>query len=171
MKIRLFRQDLAWAGFILILAASFGLWQQWRLVRLSWTGGLAAHLEAQREQRRRVEFQGVPTLSLEQAYALYQEKQALFIDAREPAEFAELHVPGAINLSPKCLQEQGLKALAGIPPERPLVIYCGQASCDAALKVAEKLQSLGFKQVSAYLGGFRAWDEAGYPAETSQEGC
>jgi rhodanese-related sulfurtransferase len=48
------------------------------------------------------------------------------------------------------------------------VVYCGQVSCDLALKVAEKLQALGFTRVMAYVGGFRAWDEAGYPADTGK---
>lgn len=165
---RLIRQDLAWAGFILILAASFGLGQQWRLVRLSWTGGLPAHLEAQREQRRRTEFQGVPTLNLAQAYELFQQGQALFIDARNSEEYAELHIPGAVNLSPLDLKEPGARPLADIPKGRQLVVYCGQINCDAALKVAENLQASGFGRVAAFLGGFQAWDQAGYPADTSK---
>jgi rhodanese-related sulfurtransferase len=165
---RLIRQDLAWAGFILILAAAFGLGQQWRLVRLSWTGGLPAYLEQQRDQRRSTEFQGVPTLSLVQAYEIFQQGQALFIDARKVEEYAELHIPGAVNLSPWDPKEQGARPLAGIPTERQLVVYCGQISCDAALKVAENLQALGFSRVTVFLGGFKAWDEAGYPADTSK---
>ena len=35
-------------------------------------------------------------------------------------------------------------------------------------QVAEKLQALGFTRVMAYIGGFRAWDEAGYPADTGK---
>ncbi len=161
-------QDLAWAGVILLLAAAFGLWQQWLLVRLSWTGGLTAHLEQQREQRRRTEFQGVKTLSLPQAYEIFQQGQALFIDARNAEEYAELHIPGAINLSPENLKERGARPLPEVPAERPLVVYCGQVSCDAALKVAEQLQALGYSQVAAFLGGFQAWDQAGYPADTSK---
>ena len=48
------------------------------------------------------------------------------------------------------------------------LVYCGQVSCDLALQVAEKLQALGFTRVTAYIGGFRAWDEAGYPADTGK---
>ncbi len=165
---RILRQDLAWAGVILILAATFGLWQQWRLVRLSWTGGLTAHLEQQREERRRTEFQGVKTLSLAQAYEIFQQGQALFIDARNPEEYAELHIPGAINLSPRDLKGQGDRPLPEVPTERQLVVYCGQINCDAALQVAEKLQALGYSRVAAFLGGFQAWDQAGYPADTSK---
>jgi rhodanese-related sulfurtransferase len=165
---RLIRQDLAWAGFILILAAAFGLGQQWRLVRLSWTGGLPAHLEQQREQRRQTEFQGVQTLNLAQAYEIFKQGQARFIDARNPEEYAELHIPGAVQLSPWDLKEGGDRPLADTPTDRQLVVYCGQVSCDAALKVAENLQALGFSRVAVFLGGFQAWDQAGYPADTSK---
>jgi rhodanese-related sulfurtransferase len=165
---RLIRQDLAWAGFILLLALACGLGQQWRLVHLSWTGGLPAHLEQQREERRRAEFQGVKTLNLAQAYEIFQQGQALFVDARNADEYGELHIPGAVNLSSSDLNQGGTKALTGIATDRQVVVYCGQVSCDAALQVAEKLQSLGYTRVTAFMGGFRAWDEAGYPAETSK---
>lgn len=69
---RLVAQDLAWAGVILLLAAIVGIGQQWQLVRLSLNGALASHLDEQRQQRRQVEFQGVQTLNLSQAYAIFQ---------------------------------------------------------------------------------------------------
>ena len=164
----LLRQDLGWAVFLLALAVLFGLVKQWPLVRLSYHGGLPAYLEEMRSQRRQAQFQGVKTLNIKQAYEFFQEGQTLFIDARSPGEYAELHMAGAVNLSLEKLQERDNTALAGIAKERRIVVYCGQANCDIALKVAEKLQSLGFTQVAAYLGGFRAWDEAGYPVDTSK---
>jgi rhodanese-related sulfurtransferase len=166
--IRLIRHDLAWAGFILLLAVAFGMGTQWRLVRLSWTGGLPAFLAQQQEQRRRVEFQGVKTINLAQAYEIFQQKKALFIDARKADEFNELHIPGAINLPPQRLAKEGTNSLKGIPIDRQLVVYCSQASCNLSLEVAERLQTLGYTRVSAFMGGFRAWDEAGYPADTNK---
>ncbi len=165
---RLLGQDLAWAGVILLLAAVLGIGQQWQLVRLSWTGALPAYLEQQRQQRRQLEFQGVKTLDLPQAYEIFQGGQALFVDARDADEYAELHIAGAVNLSPDLLERQGNRALEGIARDRRIVVYCGLANCNKGLEVAEKLQSLKFTQVSAFMDGFRAWDEAGYPAETSK---
>ena len=162
------RQDLAWAGFILGLAVLFGLAQQWGLVRQSWQGELAARLEQVRSQRRQKQFQGVKTVNLAQAYALFQEGRALFIDSRPPEEYAELHIPKALNISPSMLKAGGAEKVAGLAKDREIVVYCGQVSCDLALQVAEKLQALGFTRVTAYMGGFRAWDEAGYPADTSK---
>ena len=109
------------------------------------------------------------TVNLAQAYALFQQGQALFIDARPAEEFAELHIPKALNIYPGHGWQAGVaEKVAGFARDREIVVYCGQVSCDLALKVAEKLQALGFTRVTAYVGGFRAWDEAGYPADTSK---
>jgi 3-mercaptopyruvate sulfurtransferase SseA len=51
---------------------------------------------------------------------------------------------------------------------RQILVYCSQESCDDALKLGKILQALGFTQVLAFAGGFRAWDEAGYPVDTSR---
>jgi rhodanese-related sulfurtransferase len=162
------RQDLAWAGFILGLAVLVGLMQQWPLVSRSWRGELAARLEQVRSQRRQEQFQGVRTINLAQAYALFQEGRARFIDARPPDEYAELHVPKALNITPSMLNAGGAGKVAGLAKDQEIVVYCGQVSCDLALQVAEKLQAQGFTRVMAYMGGFRAWDQAGYPADTSK---
>jgi rhodanese-related sulfurtransferase len=163
---RVWRQDLAWAGFILGLAVLFGLVQQWPLVRQSWRGDLAARLEQALNQRRQEQFQGVKTVNLDQAYTLFKQG-VLFIDARPPDEYAELHIPKALNLTPEAL-DAGPGKVAGLAKDREIVVYCGQASCDLALRVAEKLQKLGFTRVQAFMGGFRAWDQAGYPADTNR---
>ncbi len=163
----LLREDLAWAFFLLFLATVFGLAKHWQVVTLSFQGNLAAHLEEMRTHRRQVQFQGVKTLNLAQAYALFQKGQSLFIDARQPEEYAELHITGAVNLPLPKVEKVGNQAVADIAKDRQIVVYCAEAHCDIALKVAEKLQSLGFTRVSAFLGGFKAWDEAGYPVDTS----
>jgi rhodanese-related sulfurtransferase len=158
--------DLSWAGFLLVLAALVGLLQNWPLVRLARQGELAAYLDQVREARRQVQFQGVKTLSLAQTRDLHAGGRALFIDARQPEEYAELHVQGAVNLPPGTWDDLKGTPLEGLAKDRQIVIYCSQVACDDALKAAEKLQAQGFTQIAAFLGGFRAWDEAGYPVDT-----
>jgi len=164
---RVWRQDLAWAGFILGLSLLFGVVQQWPLARQAWQGELTPLLEQARQQRRAEEFQGVKTVNLAQAYAQFQ-RGSLFIDARPASEFAELRVPKSLNISPDMLEAGLAGKVAGLARDQEIVVYCGQVSCDLALKVAEKLQSLGFTRVTAFVGGFSAWDEAGYPADTGK---
>jgi len=165
MKKSVWVSDVTWAGYLLVLAALFGLLQQWPLVRLARQGDLPAHIAKLREARRQVQFQGVKTINLAQARALW-EGGVLFIDARKPEEYSELHIQGAFNLPPHVFEEEGVSLLVGLPKDRQIVVYCGQEACDNALKAAEKLQAQGFTRVMAYMGGFRAWDEAGYPVDT-----
>ncbi len=162
-----FKEDLAWAALILGVAVFFGVIQHWSLVKVAVRGELPRHLEEHRAKRRAVQFQGVKTVSLDQAHALWQEG-ALFLDAREPEEFLEIHIPGALNLTPEILEKEGGRPLTGVAKDRPIVVYCSQAACDAALKVAESLQKQGYTQVQAFLGGFQAWDAAGFPADTGR---
>jgi rhodanese-related sulfurtransferase len=164
---RVWRHDLAWAGVILGAAVLLGLMQHWELVHKSWQGELAPLLAQVRDQRRAEQFQGVKTVNLAQAYALFQQG-SLFIDARPADEFNELHVPKSLNITPDMVDAGLAEKVAGLARDREIVVYCGQVSCDLALKVAEKLQALGFTRVTAFTGGFRAWDEAGYPADTGK---
>lgn len=47
----------------------------------------------------------------------------LFIDVREPSEFARGHVQGAINIPPSEIVA-GARALANVPKDTELVLYC-----------------------------------------------
>ncbi len=47
----------------------------------------------------------------------------IFIDVREPQEFAMGHVKGAINIPPSKLMA-GAKELDGVPKDTELVLYC-----------------------------------------------
>jgi rhodanese-related sulfurtransferase len=165
---RVWRHDLAWAGFILLAATVFGLMHQWPLVRQAWQGDLAARLDQERDRRRQEQFQGVKTLNLAQAYALFQQGGVAFIDARRPEPYAELHIAKALNITPSMLEDGGGDKVAGLAKDQEIVVYCGEVACDLALRVAELLQARGFTRVMAYVEGFKAWDEAGYPADTSK---
>ncbi len=51
----------------------------------------------------------------------------IFIDVREPFEFAMGHVKGAINIPPSKLMA-GAKKLDGVPKDTELVLYCVSGS-------------------------------------------
>jgi len=162
------KEDTLWAGYLLLLAMMFGLFYHWPLVKLAWRGDLTAYLDKLRDQRRAVEFKGIPSVSLEKAHDLWKEGQTLFLDARGPEDFADLHIPKAVNLPPEKLSDLQETGIPGLPRDRRIVVYCAKKQCNSALKVARHLQSLGFTQVMAFLGGFQAWDEAGYDVDTSR---
>lgn len=161
------QRDLFWSACLLMLVSVVGVAHNWPLVSASFRGELDALLDKHRLERRQTEYKGIKTVTLEKAYELWQEGQTVIIDARHLQDYQELHVPGAVNLPPESwanLTEP--PKIAGLSRERQVLVYCSQESCDDSLKLANKLFNLGFTQVMAFTGGFRAWDEAGFPVDT-----
>lgn len=52
----------------------------------------------------------------------------IFVDVREPEEFAHSHVQGAVNLP---LSELGAGKLAELPKDKKLVLYCNSGNRSA----------------------------------------
>ncbi|MFZ2089073.1 MAG: rhodanese-like domain-containing protein [Desulfobaccales bacterium] len=168
---RVVRDDLLWAGYLLLLGVLFGLLYQWPLVKIAWRGELNAFLDKMHEQRRATEFKGIPTVKLDKALELWQQGETLFIDVRSADDFADLHVPRAINVPEEKLadqQELEKAGILGLPRDRQILVYCNTLRCNSSLKAAKRLQSLGFTRVLAFLGGFQAWDEAGYDVDSKR---
>jgi rhodanese-related sulfurtransferase len=83
------------------------------------------------------------------------------VDARYVEAFARGHLPGAINLPWRQLDET---TTADLPRDAEYVVYCWDASCRASAKTARRLESLGFKGKELH-GGLEAWRKQGYPTE------
>ena len=83
------------------------------------------------------------------------------VDARYVEAFAREHLPGAINLPWRDIDET---TIAGLPRDAEYVVYCWDASCRASAKTARRLESLGFT-VKELHGGLEAWRKQGYPTE------
>jgi rhodanese-related sulfurtransferase len=166
--VRALQNDLLWAGYLLLLAITFGLAYHWPLVKVAWRGELVSYLDKIQEHRRVTEFKGVPTVSLEEAHELWKGGETLFLDARDAEDFAELHIPKAVNLPLDKISDIKNTGILGLPRDRRIVVYCARRQCNASLKEAKYLQSLGFTRVMAFLDGFQAWDEAGYDVDSSR---
>ena len=75
------------------------------------------------------------------------------VDVRAAEDFAEGHIPGAVNL-PKD-QWQTLK---GLRKDKTNVLYCYSQVCHLAATAAVEFASKGYP-VMELEGGFRAWKE------------
>ncbi|WP_147534164.1 rhodanese-like domain-containing protein [Bacillus marasmi] len=76
----------------------------------------------------------------------------VFIDVREPDEFAAGHVPGIVNLPLSELSEE----TADFPKDSEIVIIC--RSGNRSLQAAEKLQGYGFTNLINVQGGMNDWN-------------
>jgi rhodanese-related sulfurtransferase len=87
------------------------------------------------------------------------------VETRAKEAFAQVRIPGAINLPYRDMTPESTKHL-----DRDLVYvcYCESSNCNAATKGALKLSELGFR-VKRLSGGITSWIAAGYPVEGRQE--
>ena len=105
-------------------------------------------------------------INSEVALTVFNEKKALFIDARPAEEFAKGHIPEAINIYANDFQ-QHIPELLQIQAKRgadaPVVAYCGGGLCELSHELAQQLVTLGFRRVFVYTGGTQEWTKLDYP--------
>jgi rhodanese-related sulfurtransferase len=77
------------------------------------------------------------------------------IDARDPAQFAKGHIPGAINMD----WRQVLAKRNTIPKNKPVLIYCNTGSLSAQAGFA--LRVAGWENVRILQGGMTEWQAKG----------
>jgi rhodanese-related sulfurtransferase len=81
------------------------------------------------------------------------------IDVREDSEWAQGHLPGAVNLCKGIIERDIENAVPG--QATPIVLYCGGGFRSAL--VADNLQKMGYSEVISMDGGWRGWTDAGFP--------
>lgn len=87
------------------------------------------------------------------------------IDARDPEEFAEGHIPGAVSLPFDEAITDPVRLEALDTAGRPIVTYCGGGTCEISLSLADELFFAGHDRVAVYMGGYPEWVGLGYPVE------
>lgn len=87
------------------------------------------------------------------------DSMAVILDVRQPSEFAEGHIEGAVNLD--WLDEKAFKeGVTKLDTAKTYYIYCRSGRRSNA--AAEKMQSDGFK-VYDLKGGIKQWKADGKP--------
>ncbi len=95
-----------------------------------------------------------------------QDKTITIIDVRSAKDFAEGHIPGAINIPYEKFNgfHGNETEFKGLRKDGYNVIYCYELLCNLAKNAAIKFASLGYP-VKEMQGGFQAWKEKGNPIE------
>jgi sulfur-carrier protein adenylyltransferase/sulfurtransferase len=87
---------------------------------------------------------------------LTERRELTIIDVREPQEFQNGSIPGAVNI-PRGLLELDIDTVAA-NPEQPLLLYCGGGSRSALAGYTLKI--MGYNTIYSLTGGYRAWQHA-----------
>jgi rhodanese-related sulfurtransferase len=90
---------------------------------------------------------------------------SLLLDVRTPAEFEEVHAPGAVLHPLTELNTERVKELAS--GKRACVVIC--RSGGRARQAAEKLAASGLTGVHVMTGGMQAWESEGLPVNRGQK--
>lgn len=105
----------------------------------------------------------VEEVSVDEAHRLFTDNApTVFLDIREPEQVAAGYIKGSVFIRG---DEVEMHARHLLPDkEAPVVLYCGEGV--RSLFTALTLKEMGYKDVRALAGGFRAWVEAGYEIES-----
>ena len=79
----------------------------------------------------------------------------MVIDARDAAQYAKEHIPGAVNIE----WRQVLAKSGDIPKNKPVLIYCNTGTLSAQAGFA--LRVSGWENVRILQGGFSEWKSKG----------
>lgn len=104
---------------------------------------------------------GGPSVNTLEATQMINRQDALVLDVREQAEYAQAHI-----LNSRGLPLSQLDARAGDIEkfkDKPVIVYC--ATGNRSSTAAAVLRKRGFANVFNLSGGFAAWQQAGLPVQ------
>jgi rhodanese-related sulfurtransferase len=97
--------------------------------------------------------------------ALESGESTIVIDARSPEAYQKEHIPGAINIPHRKMNEETTKQLH---KTALVVTYCDGIGCNASTKGALNMVKLGFR-VKELMGGLDWWKRDGHKTEGGVE--
>ncbi len=112
-----------------------------------------------------ISHRGTPSIELDmpEVHQVWQQGEAVFVDARGTKYFKRGHIPGAVNVPLSRVKE----TLSVLPTDKDtyLITYCGNISCPIAHILREFLLEEGYRNVQVFPSGIFGWESAGYPVE------
>jgi rhodanese-related sulfurtransferase len=99
------------------------------------------------------------TIALTQAFLMYQNGAAIFLDVREPAEFALYRIPGSVSIP---LAELTTR-IGEVALDKDVVIICKLS--DECMNARDLLGNAGFTRLYPMADGIENWVLQRYPFE------
>jgi len=96
----------------------------------------------------------------------YDAGAAVFLDAREAAEYAEGHIAGALSVPFDDVVAKPELITPFQHAGKPIICYCSGGDCELSKDLAKNLLAAGIRRVLVFTDGFPAWKSAGYPVQT-----
>ena len=97
--------------------------------------------------------------------AMESKENIVVVDARSPEAFEKGHIPGALNMPHRKMNQETTKQ---IDKSALVVTYCDGIGCNASTKGALNMTKLGFK-VKELMGGLDWWKRDGHQTDCGCE--
>ena len=101
---------------------------------------------------------GVNPVGTAEAIQIVNQREGIFLDIREPAEFKKEHIAESMSL-PLSTLEANIAKLKN--PAQPIILVC--ASGQRARTAAKQLRGKGFSDIYVLTGGLNAWKDGKLP--------
>ena len=99
-------------------------------------------------------------INMDEAITMMEEESGyIILDVRTPEEFAERHIPGAINIPNEIISTEEIPELPN--KDQLILVYC--RSGNRSKQASEKLAAMGYTNIVEF-GGINDW-----PGETVTE--
>jgi rhodanese-related sulfurtransferase len=106
-----------------------------------------------------------PRIDQDDAYKLYQQQKAVFVDVRSHSTYERGHIKGALSIP----GSQIIGRFKEIPPGKTIIAYCACSAEQASGHATITLLQHGVKNVFALEGGWHSWENAGHPTATGSK--
>lgn len=102
------------------------------------------------------------------AVAHFNNRTAIFADARPEAAYRNGHIEGALHLDPHQFDEWSERVFSQIDADSIIITYCDGEHCPLGLELIEKLAWLGYDNVHYLKNGWSLWVAAEMPIAKGQ---
>ncbi|WP_413522538.1 rhodanese-like domain-containing protein [Photobacterium phosphoreum] len=106
------------------------------------------------------------TIGINEATALVNNEEGVFLDIRSRDEFRKGHIVGSVHILPSQIQRQNTPELEK-HKAAPIIVICKTGQ--TAQETANQLSKDGFTNVNVLKDGLIAWNEANLPLVASKK--
>ena len=110
---------------------------------------------------------GGDQISLDQARKLFEQKAALFLDARSREDYLRGHIRGALSLPWQEVDDRMAAVASRLEGDKIIITYCDGANCTLSHHLARYLKDMGFTRVRVLKNGWSRWRQNSLPVESA----
>jgi len=107
------------------------------------------------------------TIGLSEAKTHFENKTALFFDARDKESFEIGHIKEATNIPFQDIDNYFMELAGNIAAETLIITYCDGQACNLSHELALFLIDMGFSNVRVLVNGWTQWQQANMPIEST----